>query len=111
VTIFCTVAGLVVIYGLVKLLRGVVFVVRARMGGWVVYGEGEGDAEGDGEVWVRRAEGWGMWWRRVRGRERENEGLVVDEGTRERAWWTWRNVGRKRGIAIGGEGERRALLR
>ena len=68
---------------------------KARKGGWVQY------ADGRGEVWVRRGEGWWVWWRRVRGKAREaDEG---GEGTRA-WWWKWRKRGK------GGSGEERPLL-
>ena len=61
-------------------------------------------ADGREEVWVRRGEGWWVWWRRVRGKAREEvmegEGR---EGTRA-WWWKWRRGGE------GGSGEERPLL-
>ncbi|KAF2650493.1 hypothetical protein K491DRAFT_608700 [Lophiostoma macrostomum CBS 122681] len=104
VTIFCTIGGLIVLYGLIKLVQGIAFAARARKGGWVVNGDGSED------VWIRRGESWGKWWRRVRGREREEEILMIDGGTSERSWWTWRIVFQKKRIALGGSDERRALL-
>ncbi|KAF2685443.1 hypothetical protein K458DRAFT_417497 [Lentithecium fluviatile CBS 122367] len=86
VTIFCTIFGVVVLYGLAKLIAGIMFSLRARKGGWVVYGDGR---EG---VWVRRSEDWGRWWRRLTGKPREDEIREVDGGTEERSWWAWRNV-------------------
>ncbi|KAF2245840.1 hypothetical protein BU26DRAFT_399180, partial [Trematosphaeria pertusa] len=83
VTIFCTLFGVLVLYGLVKAGKWVAWTLKVRKGGWVVYADGR---EG---VWVRRKEGWGRWWRRVRGQEREREALVIDGGTRDRSWWAW----------------------
>lgn len=43
-----------------------------------------------GDLWTRRSENWGKWWRRVRGEQKEFEVEEVDAGsTREtgRKWW------------------------
>lgn len=94
-------------YGLVKLIKAVVFAVRARKGGWIVVVDGDGTRrEG---VWRRKSETWGAWWRRMRGKPREREILEVDGGTGERGWWTW--LGWRRELReSGGREERRALL-
>ncbi|PSN74393.1 hypothetical protein BS50DRAFT_567229 [Corynespora cassiicola Philippines] len=84
VTIFCTIFGLLVIYGIVKAAKWIGFGARARKGGWVVYGDGSE------EVWVRKGEGWAVWWRRIRGSQREEEVLEVDSGNKERSWNLWR---------------------
>jgi hypothetical protein len=61
---------------------------RARKGGYVMRpNEGE---QWRGDIWVRKSESWGRWWRRVRGEQKEFEVEDVDEGsTREtgRMWW------------------------
>ncbi|KAF2269321.1 hypothetical protein CC78DRAFT_277514 [Lojkania enalia] len=84
VTIFCTLFGVLVLYGLVKLIKITTFATKARKGGWILY------ADGSGEVWVRK-ETWGRWWRRVRGKPREDAEVIIDGGARERAWWAWRS--------------------
>jgi prepilin-type processing-associated H-X9-DG protein len=75
---------------------------RARKGGYVLY------ADGHSEVWERKSEGWGTWWRRARGEEREFEVVDVDNGTRKRGFF-WLNTtsGRKN---VNGNAERRPLL-
>ena len=103
VTIFCTIAGLVVLYGLVKLAKWIELAARAGKGGWVVY------QDGSGEVWARRSESWGTWWRRLRGTPREEEELVLDQGTDERSKWVWWTWGKDRKSAQEAE-ERRPLL-
>ncbi|EUC47008.1 hypothetical protein COCMIDRAFT_91234 [Bipolaris oryzae ATCC 44560] len=83
VTIFCTLFGVLVLYGVSKCVGWVVVGTRARRGGWVVY------EDGSSGLWVREREGWGTLWRRVGGRQREEDVLEVDEGTRRRGfvWW------------------------
>ena len=87
VTIFCTIGGLVLLYGIFKCVRLTGLALRAKKGGWVAY------EDGTGEVWVRKGEGFGRWWRRIRGRPAENEELVLDGGTQERSqWWWWQLI-------------------
>jgi len=88
----------VVLYALVKLIEGIVFALRARTGGWAVYGNGK---EG---IWVRTAEPWGRWSRKVTGKLGDDEVREVDEGMEERSGWVWR------GVREAGVGERRPLL-
>ncbi|XTI87189.1 hypothetical protein V2W45_1519882 [Cenococcum geophilum] len=57
VTIFCTLAAILLGWAAVRLGVWVGGVWKARKGGWVQY------ADGRGEVWVRRGEGWR--WRRL----------------------------------------------
>lgn len=102
VTIFATIFGLLVLYGLVKVLEWIGVALKARKGGWRIH------EDGTGEIWVRRSEGWGKWWRRVRGEEREFEVEEVDEGTPERGWFLW-GAGMRR--ENGSASERRSLLR
>ena len=59
---------------------------KARRGGWVAY------QDGSGEIWVRREESWGAWWRKVIGRPKEEEELLVDDGVEERSKWVWWNL-------------------
>ncbi|KAF2465219.1 uncharacterized protein BDR25DRAFT_270741 [Lindgomyces ingoldianus] len=104
VTIFCTIAGFIILYGLIKVIEWVRNAWKAGKGGWIVY------ADGSGEVWFRRKESWGRWWRRTRRRSREEEELVVGEGTGERLrwfWWVWR---KERRAAEPEAEERTALL-
>ena len=89
VTIACTLFGVLVLYFLFYAGDRIGFALKARKGGWVVYGDGR---EG---VWVRKSESWGRWWRRITGRSKEDEILEVDGGTRERSWWTWARSFRK----------------
>lgn len=70
------------LWGLVKLVKGIKAVMRARRGGWIVYGDEQGRIRSEG-VWVRESEGWSKWWRRMRGRECEDEVLVVDGESEE----------------------------
>ena len=86
VTIFCTIFGLFVLYGLVKIAKYTDIVRKARRGGWVAY------QDGSGEIWVRREESWGTWWRKVIGRPKEEEELLVDDGVEERSKWVWWNL-------------------
>lgn len=61
-----------------------------------------------GDIWVRRSESWGRWWRRVNGDQKEFEVEEMDDGTPERGrtWWAGGNNGK---IAPHGA-ERRPLL-
>jgi hypothetical protein len=108
VTILCTIAGLIVLYGLIKFFQLIGWGSKANRGGWVVYEDG---SEGP---WVRKSESWGRWWRRMIGKPREEEELVVDDGMDERSKWVWWNVFRRGGAADEGrvrlEGEERPLL-
>ena len=85
VTIFATIAGLIVLYGLIKLIQGIVFSVRAQKGGWYVEViedvGGVGDSFRRAGVWTRSGPSWGTWWRRLRGTEKEDEVIEVDQGT------------------------------
>lgn len=92
VTIFCTLFGVLVLYGLVKAIKWIVLAVRARKGGWTVHGDGRQ------EVWVRRGESWGKWWRKIHGRLSEDEIEDVDEGTSERSWLVWSSRFRRRKV-------------
>ena len=92
VTIFSTLFGVLVLYGLLGLSRWIGLGLRARKGGYVVY------EDGSGEVWVRQGEDWGKWWRRVLGEQKEFEVEELDEGTLERARFWWSNgTGRENG--------------
>ena len=102
VTIFCTLFGVLVLYGLVKISKWIGLGMRARKGGYVVY------EDGSGEVWVRKGEGWGKWWRRVKGDQKEFEVEEIDEGTPKRGMFWWRGwKGKKFGDQ---EAERQPLL-
>jgi hypothetical protein len=103
VTIFCTLFGVVILYALIKLIEGIAFTGSASKGGWAIDGDGR---EG---VWVRSAEPWGRWWRKVTGRLGDDEVREVDGGTGERSWWMWRGL-RKSGNVRLGAGESRPLL-
>jgi hypothetical protein len=62
--------------------------LRARRGGYVVYSSEEEQLKGD--IWVRRAESWGKWWRRVQEEQNEFEVEEVDHGSTRatgRMWW------------------------
>lgn len=104
VTIFCTIGGLVLLYGIVKLFQWLGLALRAKNGGWVAY------ADGTGEIWVRKREGFGRWWRRIRGRPSESEELVLDGGTQERSQWWWTKIIRSLGPADTEPEERRPLF-
>lgn len=99
VTIFCTLFGVLVLYGLVKISKWIGLGLRARKGGYVVY------EDGSGEVWVRKSESWGKWWRRLRGDEKEFEVEEIDGGTAERGRFWWAG-GKKKSTS----GERQPLL-
>lgn len=83
VTIFCTLFGVLVLYGLVKVIKWIAFASGARKGGWTVFGDGSE------EVWARKSESWGRWWQRMRGKLGDDEAEEVDGGTKERSWWAW----------------------
>jgi len=57
--------------------------LKARRGGWTVHGDGRE------EVWTRGGEQWGVWWRRLTGKPKENELLEVDRGIAEKSWLFW----------------------
>jgi hypothetical protein len=88
VTIFSTLFGVLVLWLLAKCVKLIGLGVRAQKGGYVVYpGEEERYKE---DVWVRRSETWGEWWRRIRGEQKEFEVEDVDEGSTRgtaRSWW------------------------
>ncbi|OAG04869.1 uncharacterized protein CC84DRAFT_808176 [Paraphaeosphaeria sporulosa] len=90
VTIFCTLFGVLVIYLLFRTAERISFTLKARKGGWVVYADGRED------IWVRKSEGLGRWWRQVIGRPKEHEVLEVDGGTRGRSWRAWMRRSRDR---------------
>ena len=83
ITIFATLFGVLVLYGVSKCVGWVVTGVKASRGGYVVFEDGRSG------VWVREREGWEKWWRRVRGKESEGEVQEVDEGTGRRGWFWW----------------------
>lgn len=92
-----------------KLATWGVSLSKNRKGGWVVYGVGTE------EVWVRKGEAWGVWWRRVRGVQRAEEEVVVDgedgDSTvrqRKRSWWGLGRGGSRSFIEV--EEEERPLL-
>lgn len=91
VTIFSTLLGVLVLYGLVKCIKLVGLGTRGSRGGYVIFEDGSED------IWVRKSEGWGMWWRRVSGKPKEFEIEEVDEGTRKRGffWWNTRDAERR----------------
>ncbi|KAH7135210.1 hypothetical protein B0J11DRAFT_517844 [Dendryphion nanum] len=104
VTIFCTIGGLVLLYGIVRLSQLIALALKARKGGWIAY------EDGTGEVWVRKGEGIGRWWRRIRGHPNENEELVLDDGATERSRWWWRTVIHRSKQRADDEDERRPLF-
>jgi hypothetical protein len=106
VTIFCTIGGLTLLYGLVKCIGWLRFFARAGKGGWTVYGE---NVERREEVWKRKAESWGRWWRKMTGRLREDERLVLDDGIEERSKWVWWSMF-SQGRRATDQSERRPLL-
>lgn len=83
VTIFATIFGLLVIYGLANVIRWTYLAIKGSNNGWVQY------EDGTGEIWVRK-ESWGKWWRRVTGQQKEYEVEEVDGGTNEIGWNWWR---------------------
>ena len=91
VTIFSTLLGVLVLYGLVKCIKLAGLGTRGSRGGYVIFEDGSED------IWVRKSEGWGMWWRRVSGKPKEFEIEEVDEGTRKRGffWWNTRDAERR----------------
>jgi hypothetical protein len=107
VAVLSTVFGVLVLWLLAQCVECIGFGVRARKGGYVVYPSEEERYQGD--VWVRRGETWGKWWRRIRGEQKEFEVEDVDEGSTRgtaRSWWGSGN-GRENGHQAT---ERRPLL-
>jgi hypothetical protein len=94
--------GVVVILGLFRCARFIHVGARASKGGYVLYGDGHE------EIWERKSEEWGTWWRRLRGEEKEFEVLEVDDGTRKRGFFWWNN--RSGGMASNGNAERTPLI-
>lgn len=72
ITIFCTLLGVVVLYGLAKLFSWVSLLLRANRGGCIQF------EDGSVEIWDQRGSTWGQWWRCLRGKERENEYVRID---------------------------------
>jgi hypothetical protein len=107
VTIFATIGGLIFLYLSFKFAKWVGLSLRSARGGWTVYEE---EIVRRGEVWERKPEGWGSWWRRMRRKQKENEILIVDDGAQERSRWVWRNTFGSRRQIEADEGERRGLL-
>jgi hypothetical protein len=91
VTIFATLGVLLGTWLVVKLAKWGVAAWKGWKGGWVIYGDGR---EG---VWVRRGEGWGEWWRRVRGTQRVDEEVVADGEARGRRWYLFGGSGSAEG--------------
>jgi hypothetical protein len=88
VTIFSTLLGVLVLYLLLKCIKWIGLGSRARKGGYVVHLNEDDQWKGD--IWVRKSEGWGRWWRRIRGEQKEFEVEEVDNGvTRDTGcmWW------------------------
>jgi hypothetical protein len=83
VTIFCTLFGVLFLYGLVKCIKWAGLGASASKGGYAVY------EDGTGGVWVRKSEGWAKWWRRMRGEQKEFEVEEVDDGTPKRGFFWW----------------------
>ncbi|KAF2663646.1 hypothetical protein BT63DRAFT_429924 [Microthyrium microscopicum] len=59
ITFASSVLGLVVLYGLVKLVK---LLMKAR-GGWEIVIQDEQGPPRVERVWVRKQKGWGEWWR------------------------------------------------
>ncbi|KAI4960990.1 hypothetical protein J4E86_000015 [Alternaria arbusti] len=76
---------------LAKCIKWVGFGAKASRGGYALY------EDGTEEVWVRRGESWGKWWRRVNGEQKEFEVEEVDGGTHKRGffWWNTRDAERR----------------
>ncbi|PVI04318.1 hypothetical protein DM02DRAFT_518944 [Periconia macrospinosa] len=97
VTIFCTLFGVLFLYGAVKLIQSIVFATRAARGGWIIHGDGRE------EVWVRKGESWGKWWRRWRGQLRDEQTQELDGGIGDRSWRFWRGFWKNDTTARGAE--------
>ncbi|KAF2023617.1 hypothetical protein EK21DRAFT_105200 [Setomelanomma holmii] len=106
VTIFATLFGVLVLYASFKCAKWCGLGLRARRGGWFVYEE---QVVRDEDVWVRKSESWGKWWRRVRGEQKEFEVEEMDEGSPRETGRTWWRGVRAAGSEIRGA-ERRPLL-
>jgi hypothetical protein len=108
VTIFSTILGILVLYLLFNCIKWVDLGSQARKGGYVVRPNEHEQWKGD--IWVRESEGWGKWWRKIRGEQKEFEIEAVDDGvTRDtgRMWW---GGGVSRGENGSMSAERRPLL-
>jgi hypothetical protein len=76
VTIFSTLFGVLVLRGLFVCAKGIGRGLQARRGGYVVYPNEE---QFEGRIWVRKGDSWGRWWKKVRGRQSEDEIEEVDD--------------------------------
>jgi hypothetical protein len=106
VTIFSTLFGVLVLFILLKCAKWCGLSMRVRRGGYVLY---PNDAvQWKGDIWVRSSTGWGRWWRRVRGEEKEFEVEEVEQASRRktgRMWW-----GNAKSRKIGSRGAERMPL-
>jgi len=67
--------------------------------------------DGSGEIWVRKGDSWGRWWRKLIGKPKEDEDLALDDGIEERSNWAfWRLFSRERNVRLEEEEERRPLF-
>ncbi|KAF1918689.1 hypothetical protein BDU57DRAFT_554132 [Ampelomyces quisqualis] len=106
-TILSTLFVVLVLELISKCVKGIVVGMRARNSGYVVYPNEEEQWTGD--LWTRRGEGWGRWWRRMNGDQKELEVEEVDDGSPHetgRNWWGGRKGGQ---VDVHGE-ETRPLL-
>lgn len=71
ITIFCTLFGVFVMYGLLRLYTWVR--LGTTRGGYVVYGDG---TEG---IWVRKNKSWGEWWKRVSGKAKASDTDIIED--------------------------------
>ncbi|KAL6704490.1 hypothetical protein ACN47E_008119 [Coniothyrium glycines] len=78
VTIICTVFGVFVLVGILKLYRAIAAAIRGSKGGYAVYGDG---TQG---IWVRGNEISGSWRRRMRAKQREFEVEDIVDGVPRR---------------------------
>jgi len=105
ITVLCTVAGFLLLWGLFSVISKSITWTRGTRGGWMIRLEDDGPRR-RGQIWVRKATKWRLWWNK----KAEEDISEIDHRRGHRTsglskWWH----GRKRhGEA---EDQRRALLR
>lgn len=108
VTILGTLLGVLILRLLFKCAKWIIVGPHPRRVGYVVYPNDEEPWKGD--IWVRRSEGCGNWWRRMRGDQKEFEIEEVADGSlQETRRMSSRGRSNKRGGGMR-SAERRPLL-
>ncbi|KAF1991218.1 hypothetical protein K402DRAFT_389401 [Aulographum hederae CBS 113979] len=99
ITFLCTITGLLVLWGLVKLIAWARIAWKGARGGYFLHVEE--DETRWGEVWVRKL-GWKEWWV-----GRKDQVLDPENGSAQNWWMGWRGGNHS---TAAGNGEQDPLL-